>query len=150
MTGRMTRERTRARARAPDLKDIKREVKQRQKGGWARIDWKLLAFEEGTPDTLQGRLVQADPSNSSVGFAQMTVRFKSKQTYAAYDARGRLVAGDPEEVLNVEDIWVFEHGLKLPNSRWRLAARLSLPAPGLEDAYVADDDVAAARGARPK
>lgn len=110
--------------------DIKREVRVRKEGGWATIDWTLKGFEAGTPDTLQGRVVQASPNDSSVGFAQITVRFKSKQTYAVYDKRGRLIVGDPDEVLDVEDIWVFEHGMKLPNSRWRLAARMSLPAPG--------------------
>jgi large subunit ribosomal protein L45 len=29
----------------------------------------------------------------------------------------------------VEDFWVFEHGLKIPNARWRLAGRLHMPTP---------------------
>ena len=77
----------------------------------------------------------------------MTVRFKSKQTYAVYDKQGRLLAGDPGEVLNVEDIWVFEHGMKLPNARWRLAARMSLPAPGEAD-LAGDETNAPADAAR--
>ena len=40
------------------------------------------------------------------------------------------MAGDPDRVIDVEDAWVFEHGLKVSNPRWRLAARLSLPNPG--------------------
>jgi large subunit ribosomal protein L45 len=88
-------------------------------GGWAKIDWELLDFEDGTPETLQGRVVQSSPGSNAVGFVQFTVRFRTRQTYAVYDKSGRLVAGTPGEVLNVEDIWVFERGLKLPNPRWR-------------------------------
>ena len=112
------------------LTDIKREVKLRKAGGWARVDWKFLGFEEGSPRTLQGRYVQMDAKRSDVGFAQMTLEFRSKQTFAVYDEKGRLVAGDPDEVLTVEDVWVFEHGLNVPNPRWRLAARLSMPGNG--------------------
>lgn len=64
----------------------------------------------------------------------MTVSIRSKQKYSVYDDEGRLVAGDPGEVYEIEDIWVFEHGIKLPNPRWRLAARMSLLSPEEEAA----------------
>jgi large subunit ribosomal protein L45 len=107
------------------LTEIKREVKQREKGGWSEIKWNLVEFEAGTPRVVQGRTVAPTEQDRSVSFVQFTVIIKSKQTWVAYDKKGNVVAGDPNEILNVEDFWVFEHGLKVPNPRWRLAARLS-------------------------
>jgi large subunit ribosomal protein L45 len=37
-----------------------------------------------------------------MAFAQITVGFKSHQRYAAYDGKGRLVAGDPDKYVPVE------------------------------------------------
>jgi large subunit ribosomal protein L45 len=112
------------------MTEIKREVKAREKGGWDRIEWNLLAFDANTPTVVQGRTIAPNEQDRSVSFAQFTVVFRTKQTWTAYDKKGRIVAGDDAEVLNVEDVWVFEHGLKVPNPRWRLAARLSVGAPG--------------------
>ena len=112
------------------LAEIKKEVKRREKGGWAAVDWNLIEFEEGTPVVVQGRTVAPNEQDRSVSFVQFTVVFKSRQSWHARNKKGRVVAGDPDEVLDVEDAWVFEHGLKAPNPRWRLAARLSLPNPG--------------------
>lgn len=58
-------------------------------------------------------------------FAQLTVRIPSQQRFAAYDSHKTLVAGNPEELLSVRDLWVFERALKPGlNSRWRVAGRL--------------------------
>ena len=109
--------------------DLKRERKARELGGWAKIEWNLESIDEC--QVVRGRLILANPNDTSgPGFVQLTTRFRSKQRFAAYDARGRLVAGDPEQILDVEDFWVFEHGLKIMNSRWRLAGRLTLPSSG--------------------
>ena len=111
------------------LQEIKREVKRRERGGWTKVDWRLVAFDAGTPTVLQGRMVAPNAKDRSVEFAQFTVRFESRQTYAAYDRKGKLVSGDPSEEVAVSDVWVFERGVgnAVPNPRWRLAARLSVP-----------------------
>lgn len=72
--------------------------------------------------------------DDTTGFAQLTVRIPSQQRFAAYDRQGRLVAGDPERAIEVEDFWVFEHSLKKsPANRWRLAGRLAIqPAAAAE------------------
>ena len=44
-------------------------------------------------------------------FSQLTVRIHSRQIYAAYDARGKVVAGDPAATLPVTDVWVFERSM---------------------------------------
>ena len=108
------------------LTEIKREVKRREKGGWDTAHWELLDFDGGTPKVVQGRVVAPNEQDRSVSFIQFTVQFKSKQTWVAFDKKSLKVAGSPTEVLQVEDFWVFERGVKVPNPRWRLAARLSM------------------------
>lgn len=108
--------------------DIKRQLKQREDGGWARVHWELT--QEPTVDqvmTVHGRLIMIDPKDDSTGFAQLTVRIPSKQRFAAFNRAGQLVGGSLDKELDVEDYWVFEHALK-PSAanRWRLAGRLSI------------------------
>lgn len=114
--------------------DMKRQIKQREDGGWKRVQWAMTS----TPtlqdiEVVHGRLIAADPKNDDTAFAQLTVRFKSGQTFAAYDGRGRLVAGSEGEgaEMRVEDFWVFERPLKGQTAnRWRVAGRLTIPPPG--------------------
>ena len=46
-------------------------------------------------DSLRRRRCPLQDDNT--GFVQLTVKFPSKQRFAAYDRRGRLVAGDLEK-----------------------------------------------------
>ncbi len=66
-------------------------------------------------------------------FSQFTVRIHSRQIYAAYDARGRVVAGDPDATLPVTDLWVFERSLSdnLSN-RWPDLPHWPLTSSGLQ------------------
>lgn len=54
------------------------------------------------------------------------IMFRGVQKFAAYDKHGKLVAGDLEKELTVEDIWVFEKHLSQPEAKWRLCGRLSV------------------------
>lgn len=119
------------------LTEIKREAKSREKAGWGRIVWEVRDLDK--PATLQGRMIFPNPNDTQMAFAQITVGFKSYQRYAAYDGKGRLVAGDPDKYVPVEDVWVLEHAFKLPNARWRLAARLPTVAPGEKAPGDSDD-----------
>ncbi|KAL4434156.1 hypothetical protein ABPG75_000597 [Micractinium tetrahymenae] len=108
--------------------DMKRQLKQREDGGWARVHWELT--QEPTADqvmTVHGRLIMIDPKDDSTGFAQLTVHIPSKQRFAAFNRAGQLVGGSLDKEIEVEDYWVFEHALK-PSAanRWRLAGRLSI------------------------
>ncbi|GAB4816777.1 hypothetical protein N2152v2_003823 [Parachlorella kessleri] len=111
--------------------DMKRQLKQREDGGWARVEWGMSHVPTIKEcQVVQGRVIALDPKDDSTGFVQLTVKFPSKQRFAAYDRRGRLVAGDLEKEVAVVDHWVFEHPLrKQTSNRWRLAARLAVPQP---------------------
>ena len=106
-----------------------RELKQRAAGGWKRVAWSLVEVQECS--VVHGRLVAPNPKDATNSWAQLTVALKSTQRFAAYDERGKLVAGDPKELLTVQDYWVLERamvpGLPEGLKRWRCAARMSLP-----------------------
>lgn len=112
--------------------DMKRQLKQREEGGWARVAWALTqrpTLKE--MELCHARLIALDPKDDNTGFAQLTVRVPSRQRFAAYSRAGRLVAGSETEDVAVVDHWVFEIPLRKQSSnRWRLAGRLSVPADG--------------------
>jgi hypothetical protein len=50
------------------------------------------------------------------------VRVRAAHKFAAYDGKRRLVAGDPEKEVPVQDVWVLERSFREePTSRWRVA-----------------------------
>ncbi|PRW59403.1 39S ribosomal mitochondrial [Chlorella sorokiniana] len=121
--------------------DMKRQLKQREDGGWAHVQWDLVK-EPSVDDllTVHGRLIMIDPKDDTSGFAQITMRIPSQQRFAAYDRQGKLVAGNPEQAIDVEDFWVFEHALKKsPANRWRLAGRLSILPSAVEQKQAAGE-----------
>ncbi len=65
-------------------------------------------------------------------FAQLTVRVRAAVKFAAYDGKRRLVAGDPEREVPVQDVWVLERSFREePTSRWRVAGGVPLPPDGI-------------------
>jgi hypothetical protein len=107
------------------LTGMKKELKHRETS-WAQVHWELVGPIKKIR-TLQGRLVGVDQTkNLDNSFAQLTLRIISNQKFAAYDKHGKLVAGDLEKELTVEDIWVFEKHLTQPEAKWRLCGRLSV------------------------
>ncbi len=110
---------------------LKKEVQQREQGGWHRVDWGMKQLPEPKDiSVVQGRLIQADESDQSLAFAQLTCRIQSRQTCAVYGKGGKLVSGEPGVEVEVVDHWVFERLLKRPSAKWSVAARLP-PFPAL-------------------
>lgn len=110
------------------LNDVKRELRAREQGGWARVAWSLEAMDQVS--LVHARLMVPNPKDTSLAFAQLTVEFLSTQRFEALDARNTRVAGDASVPVKVQEFWVFEHpigSVRLPDNmrRWRLAARLS-------------------------
>ncbi|KAH6559421.1 hypothetical protein KP509_1Z008900 [Ceratopteris richardii] len=105
------------------LSTIKNEIKRRD-GIWHRVEWKLTSPVR--INTLQARIAAVDPKDLEKAFIQVTVMIKSKQSFGAYDRAGKLVAGDPEKQIDVEDIWVFETFLATSNKKFRLCGRITL------------------------
>ncbi|KAK9826398.1 hypothetical protein WJX81_007908 [Elliptochloris bilobata] len=110
--------------------NLKKQLAARQGGGWAHVAWGLAEQpSQNDVHLLQARLLMMDPKDEKYAYGQFTVRFWTSHTFAAYDARGKLVAGDPVRPLPVQDVWVLERALLPgPLGRWRAAAQISLPA----------------------
>ena len=107
---------------------LKQELRHREQGGWARVEWDLAQRPDHQAiELVQGRLMQGDSSNDAIAFAQLTCKIRSVQTFAAYDRAGKLVAGDARDAVDVTDHWVFERLLNDAGGKWLLAARLAIP-----------------------
>ena len=113
--------------------DIRRELRARSQGGWARVAWSLDSMDDVS--VVHARLMAPNPKDTSLAFAQLTVEFCSTQRFEAFDARNKRVAGDAATPVKVIEHWVFERPIGtviLPGGmqRWRLAARLSVNPQG--------------------
>ncbi|CAL8465265.1 g4800 [Coccomyxa elongata] len=108
---------------------VKAQLKAREDGGWKRVAWSLARRPQlNELELVHARLIAANPKDARSSFAQLTVRVRAAHKFAAYDGKRRLVAGDPENEVPVQDVWVLERSFKeQPTSRWRVAGRLSLP-----------------------
>ncbi len=76
------------------------------------------------------RLANLCVQDDKSAWVQLTVQIPSEQTFAAYNGKRALVAGDPDKPVKVVDTWVFERALKKdPSTRyaWRpMHARILL------------------------
>ncbi|MBN66463.1 MAG: hypothetical protein CMM94_02715 [Rickettsiales bacterium] len=52
--------------------------------------------------------------------AIITVRFVSEQIQVVRDESGKVVEGDPSDIIEVEDEWVFERDLRSRNPNWTI------------------------------
>lgn len=50
--------------------------------------------------------------------ARITVRFKADETYVETDAAGKTVAGHPDKIVTMTDVWVFSRDVKSADPRW--------------------------------
>jgi large subunit ribosomal protein L45 len=115
------------------------EANARKQAGWERIVWRMLdppGTGKSKVKILQASIAAMDPRLTGPVFIQLTLDIQSKQSFAAYNSKGQLVAGDPDEALNVVDQWVFERkavskrsaGGFLHNpmgAAWRVVGRLA-------------------------
>jgi predicted lipid-binding transport protein (Tim44 family) len=64
-------------------------------------------------------IIEAELKN---GLAQLTVKFLSQLISATRDRAGRVVAGDPQRIRDVTDIWTFAREVDSRDPNWRLIA----------------------------
>mgnify|MGYP003386022435 CR=1 FL=1 len=53
--------------------------------------------------------------------AFVTIRFKADETYAMTDKDGKTIAGNPDRVVTMSDVWVFTRDIKSADPRWFVA-----------------------------
>ena len=64
-------------------------------------------------------IVDAELSGSE---ASVTLKFLSQLITATMDRAGRVIAGDPQKIHEVTDIWTFARDTSSPDPNWRLVA----------------------------
>ena len=67
-------------------------------------------------------IVEAELKN---GTATVTVRFESQLISATRDKGGEVIAGDPQRITDVTDVWSFAREVGARNPNWRLVATQS-------------------------
>jgi hypothetical protein len=75
----------------------RREMRQHELGGWATVKWRCEKITK--VDMKQARLIQPSQDDIDNAYGQLTIQFTSKQTFAAYNSKGKLVAGDPNKIV---------------------------------------------------
>jgi len=75
-----------------------------------------------TVDLAFFRLVRAEIEKVEVikSKAKIHVLFKSEQTQLIKGPKGKLIEGDPDELTQIEEIWVFDRSVKSNNPNWQL------------------------------
>ena len=70
------------------------------------------------------RVVTAEmiDSREEKNAAYVTVRFVSEQCLVTRNAKGKILEGDPDQYINVTDIWTFSRPLKSSDPNWKLVA----------------------------
>lgn len=53
---------------------------------------------------------------------RITVAYKSEQVLVVRDSKGEIIEGDPSDVEEVEDHWVFERNLRSQDPNWALVS----------------------------
>jgi predicted lipid-binding transport protein (Tim44 family) len=86
-------------------------IQQRQAAG-QRLETKLVGIKSS-------ELVEAYMAGRT---AHVTVGFVSQQISAVYDAGGKVVEGDPAEVIEVTDTWTFARDTRSSDPNWALVA----------------------------
>ena len=92
------------------------------------IVWKYLDDIE-PPSVVHVR--SGEMMSKSNKYAQITVRFYSKQIMAVYDRHGRLILGSPKDVKDVLEYIVFEKYLANEYGEWRMHERIRTSDSGI-------------------
>ena len=100
--------------------NLKSHIKKRPKG--ERHVWELHSLEK--PQVYHLVLAAIDAEDRYI--AQMSVEFKSKQSYVGYNKNGKKISGDAKKVHDISEIWVMERPYlgKNVNTHWRMAGIL--------------------------
>lgn len=66
--------------------------------------------------------MQIEQAEKDKNIARVTVKFVSEQITVVRDSEGKIIEGDPSNVDNVEDEWVFERDVTSRNPNWKITA----------------------------
>ena len=97
------------------LANFLRAIDEREKAGHVMEDT-LVGIDKS-------EIVEAYIENEMV---QVTVKFVSEQINVVRDSEGQIASGNPNEVINVVDLWTFARDIRSTDPNWALVATHSL------------------------
>ena len=97
------------------LANFLRAIDEREKAGHVLEDT-LVGIEKS-------EIVEAYIEDET---AQVTVKFVSEQINVVRDSEGQIASGNPNEVINVVDLWTFARDIRSTDPNWALVATHSL------------------------
>lgn len=95
-------------------KSFQNAIDQRREAGHAQ-ETSLVGFKSS--DIVEAQLINR--------VAEVTVKFVSEMISVTRDGEGRVVAGDPDHVSTVTDIWTFARDTRSRDPNWELIATRS-------------------------
>lgn len=106
------------------LKDLlSREVYEGFVGAIGEREQKGEQIDQSFVGILKADIVEAEMKS---GVAHLTVRFVSQLISATRDRGGAVIAGDPQKIREVNDVWTFSRDISSPralqNPNWKLVA----------------------------
>ena len=102
------------------LKDLlSREVYDGFVGAIADRETRAEQIDQSFVGINKAEIVEAELKGST---AQITVNFVSQLISATRDSSGAVIAGDPQRIRDVTDIWTFARDTKSRDPNWRLIA----------------------------
>lgn len=82
------------------------------------IDAREKAGQKALTEVLSVRDAQIIGARLERSTAYVTIRFKADETYALSDKDGKVVAGNPDRVVTMTDVWTFTRDVKSSDPRW--------------------------------
>ncbi|KAJ3308282.1 39S ribosomal protein L45, mitochondrial [Blyttiomyces sp. JEL0837] len=101
----------------PELKRIKKIGR----GEWKQFEKPRLNIVNMVSARVQN---EKGPKDKQSLYCQITVKVKSKQSYALYSGR-QLVGGDPNTPVDMTEYLVYERNVADPTSEWRIAGKIA-------------------------
>ena len=97
---------------APEvLAEFEKAMEERRRQGWEQ-EFEFVGLDEA-------KLLRAALQGT---VARLTVRFVSRVITVTRDAQGNVVAGKPDRLATVKDVWTFERDLTSSDPNWRLVS----------------------------
>lgn len=91
------------------------------KGFDAAITTREQAGKKVTSEVVSIRAADIIAAELQGRTARVTIRFKADESYVETDAAGKVIAGHPEKLVTMTDVWVFARDVKSGDPRWLLS-----------------------------
>ena len=84
----------------------------------AEIDKRIAAGNKAVTEVHSIRKADVIAASLQKTKAFITVRFTASETYVLTDKDGKRLAGNPDKVIDMTDVWVFSRDVKSRDPRW--------------------------------